>query len=356
MARTVPPHPRNPRDQDTVLAPVSTRPVPTSFGDAPKIETNVAPRKRLEPETSFQPDRTIALTPPVNVASVPQRSPFRYPGGKTWLVPHIRSWLARKTHRVDVLIEPFAGGGIVGLTAAFEGLAQHVVLVERDPHVAAVWQTILGGDAPWLADQILHFDLNRTAVRQIFGQEPRTQRERAFATLLRNRVQRGGILAPGAGLLKNGENGRGLRSRWYPETLARRIADIAGMRARFTFIAGDGHAVIRRYAAEANTAFFVDPPYTVAGRRLYAYWQVDHRQLFGLLAGVKGDVLMTCDSTPTIAALAQEFRFETAPVAMKNAHHAKRTELLVAKDLSWRAEVVNEAEAETGNEERAFPA
>ncbi len=23
----------------------------------------------------------------VNVASVPQRSPFRYPGGKTWLVP-----------------------------------------------------------------------------------------------------------------------------------------------------------------------------------------------------------------------------------------------------------------------------
>ena len=30
---------------------------------------------------------------PVNVASVPQRSPFRYPGGKTWLIPHIRRWL-----------------------------------------------------------------------------------------------------------------------------------------------------------------------------------------------------------------------------------------------------------------------
>ena len=26
----------------------------------------------------------------VNVASVPQRSPFRYPGGKTWLVPQVR--------------------------------------------------------------------------------------------------------------------------------------------------------------------------------------------------------------------------------------------------------------------------
>ena len=31
--------------------------------------------------------------PVVNVASVPQRSPLRYPGGKTWLIPHIREWL-----------------------------------------------------------------------------------------------------------------------------------------------------------------------------------------------------------------------------------------------------------------------
>lgn len=29
----------------------------------------------------------------VNVASVPFRSPFRYPGGKTWLVPQIRHCL-----------------------------------------------------------------------------------------------------------------------------------------------------------------------------------------------------------------------------------------------------------------------
>ena len=29
----------------------------------------------------------------VNVASGKQLSPFRYPGGKTWLVPTVRSWL-----------------------------------------------------------------------------------------------------------------------------------------------------------------------------------------------------------------------------------------------------------------------
>ena len=64
--------------------------------------------------------------------------------------------------------------------------------------------------------------------------------------------------------MKTGENGRGLNSRWYPETLARRIQEIAGVRERFSFIEGDAFEIIRRYADDENAAFFVDPPYTVA--------------------------------------------------------------------------------------------
>src|SRR5512136_943651 len=79
----------------------------------------------------------------VNVASVPQRSPFRYPGGKTWLVPRIRQWLHSFPLRPQNFIEPFAGGAIVGLTIAFEQLANQVILVERDEQIAAVWQTII---------------------------------------------------------------------------------------------------------------------------------------------------------------------------------------------------------------------
>lgn len=56
----------------------------------------------------------------VNVSSVPQRSPFRYPGGKTWLVPTSRKWF-RHSSMCDTLIEPFCGGGITGLTAVSEG-------------------------------------------------------------------------------------------------------------------------------------------------------------------------------------------------------------------------------------------
>src|SRR6266496_3681821 len=95
----------------------------------------------------------------VNVASVPQRSPFRYPGGKTWLVPRIRQWLATKPGKPDQMIEPFAGGGIVGLTVAFEGLANSVLMVELDDDVAAVWEVILRDDGATLAEDIALFQL-----------------------------------------------------------------------------------------------------------------------------------------------------------------------------------------------------
>ncbi len=65
----------------------------------------------------------------VNVASVPLRSPFRYPGGKTWLVPYIRRWLASCNSRPMEFIEPFAGGGIISLTVAAESLSDHVTMV-----------------------------------------------------------------------------------------------------------------------------------------------------------------------------------------------------------------------------------
>ena len=284
-----------------------------------------------EPELPYRTAADVNASEPVNVASVPQRSPFRYPGGKTWLVPYIRSWLRSKERHPSVLVEPFAGGATVGLTAGFEGLVQHVVFVENDPNVASVWQAIFGGQAQWLAESIERFDLTRQNVLRVLQGEAISQRERAFSTILRNRVQRGGIMADGAGLVKNGENGKGLSSRWYPQTLARRIREISLVRDRFLFIEGDGIDVIRRYADVDDAVFFVDPPYTVAARRLYHRWQVDHRALFELLSKVKGDVLLTYDNTREVVSLAREFGFEMELLAPKQDGEAKMTKLLIGK-------------------------
>ncbi|MBX3740103.1 MAG: DNA adenine methylase [Akkermansiaceae bacterium] len=272
---------------------------------------------------------------PVNVASVPQRSPFRYPGGKTWFVPYLRDWLLSKPELPDRFIEPFAGGGIMSLTVAFEKLAKDVIFSELDADIAAVWKVMLSEHAEWLAKEILRFDLSMNNVRKILDSSSKAVQKRAFQTIIRNRVQRGGIMAPGAGLVKAGENGRGLKSRWYPETLARRIREIYHLRNRLTFIEGDAFDLLHRLKNDKNAVFFIDPPYTIAAKRLYTKWEIDHRQLFEGLQKCKGDFLMTYDNTPEISALAAEFNFESRPVAMKSTHHAKMTELLIGRDFQW---------------------
>ena len=272
---------------------------------------------------------------PVNVSSVPHRSPFRYPGGKTWLVPYIRDWLRSKSARPGRLIEPFAGGGIVSLTVVFERLAKHAIFAELDADVAAVWRVVLNGQADWLAKQILHFDLTFENVRKVLDHPTDNLRERAFQTILRNRVQRGGIMAAGAGLVKTGEKGRGLNSRWYPQTLAQRIREINRLRDRLTFVEGDGFALIEEHKADEDAVFYIDPPYTLAARRLYTKWQIDHARLFAAMRDCRGDFLMSYDNTVEVVELAKQNGFETRAISMKNTHHAKMTELLIGKDLSW---------------------
>ena len=271
----------------------------------------------------------------VNVAKVPQRSPFRYAGGKTWLIPQIRKWLLCVGGKDKELFEPFAGGGIVSLTAAFEDLVDRVTMVEKDEGVAAVWQVVLSGGAQSLAEKIVNFNLTpETAIEAIESAEQSLE-SLAFATIVKNRVNRGGILADGASFMKNGENGKGITSRWYPETLSKRLLLIDKIKAKIQFLAGDGLAVCEQNAARQDAIYFIDPPYFKASRRLYRYSAVNHEALFLLASKLKGEFLMSYDHVDEVKYLASRYGLAIQPIAMKNTHHAHKTELLIGRNLDW---------------------
>ena len=276
---------------------------------------------------------------PVNVASVPQRSPFRYPGGKTWFVPRLREWLRSLGHKPTCLVEPFAGGGIVSLTAVFENLTETALMVELDAEVAAVWQTILSGGAEGLASRILSFEMSRENAIKELSKKSDLIEERAFQTIIKNRTLHGGILAEGSGFLKNGEAGRGILSRWYPSTLAKRLRNIDLVREQLHFEHGNAFTVLERYQKSATTIFFIDPPYTAggkkAGSRLYNHSELDHEALFAACAALAGDFIMTYDNAEEVQALAKKHSFMAKPIPMKNTHHAAMTELVIGRDLRW---------------------
>lgn len=278
----------------------------------------------------------------VNVASVPQRSPFRYPGGKTWFVPTFREWINNMAVKPRILVEPFAGGGIISLTALFENLVDKVVMVEKDEEIAAVWQTVVDGHADWIADRILAFEITKDNLIKELKKDYKDIKHIAFQTILKNRTFHGGILAEGAGILKHGENGKGILSRWYPKTIAKRFRNLSLVASRIDFICGDGLQVIKDYATKKDAVFFVDPPYTAggkrAGRRLYRHYEIDHEQLFQICESLEGDFLMTYDMAEEVKSLTRNHGFEMKPVAMRTTHHTEMTELVIGRNLSWMSD------------------
>ena len=271
----------------------------------------------------------------VNVASVPQRSPFRYPGGKTWLIPTARKWFSSASNNAE-LIEPFAGGGIISLTAAAENYFNHIIMTELDKDVAAVWETIFSEkDYDWLSNKILNFIVSPENIYDVELHANDGTKERAFSTIVRNRMNHGGILAKGSGKIKTGEGGKGLSSRWYPETLVRRITEANKLRDKIQFINKDAFEIMRQHQNNSNAYFFIDPPYTIAGRRLYNLFDVDHRQIFEITSKLQGHFLLTYDDTTEIRNFAEEFRLPYKTIPMQTTHLIKKEELLISDNFEW---------------------
>lgn len=254
------------------------------------------------------------------------------------MLPVIESWLLKRCSRPRVLLEPFAGGASASLFAVSTGLVDRAVLVEIDPDVAVVWQCILSPTVERLCRLIIDFEMGTDALQVAISKSGESAVDRAFAVLLRNRTRYGGILATGAGRLKEGENGKGLLSRWYPQTISDRIRCIHALRDRISIQIADGLSVMPLHNSN-EVVCFVDPPYIgtrqSAGRRLYQHNDVPVDQVFAACNAFAGDFLLTHEDDALIREFAQTHKFQIRPVHMKARSHLRKRELLISKDMSW---------------------
>jgi len=265
-------------------------------------------------------------------------SPFRYPGGKSRLRATVISWMRGLGFRPTHFVEPFAGGASVGLAVAELDLADHVTLAEIDPDVASVWQVILNGQADAFARRIRNFSLSHKSAKEVISKQPNNSLAKAFRCLLLNRISRAGIMAPGSGWLNQGENGNGIHSRWYPETLAQRVESTHALRAKLTFDPRDGLEVLKTFSTESHAVAFVDPPYAVkgrgAGRRLYTHCDVDCDKLFQIVTRFRGPMIITYHRSVIIERLADAAGIERHTVTMQTGHTRSKRELIMYKSAS----------------------
>ena len=260
-------------------------------------------------------------------------SPFRYPGGKTSLRPYVLDWLLTLPKPPEVFVEPFAGGASVGLAVADQNAAAKVILIEKDPEVAAFWRVAFSPSARKLAEQIMSFVPGRRTVKEILRRNDETDIEIAFRCLVRNRFQYGGVMAPGAGLLRDGEAEKGIHSRWYPKTLCERLAALRKLATRIQVIEADGLVCLRKHTSNPNAAMFIDPPYVVDGEgpgsRLYKFSDVEPADVFSALVGSRASWMITYHGHPKVSQLAKSVGFLVESVRMRTAHHASKEEWII---------------------------
>jgi DNA adenine methylase len=253
-------------------------------------------------------------------------SPFRYPGGKSWFYPVFKEWFEKTGSRT--LVELFAGGASIGLRSLESGLCDRLVMIELDPGVAAVWQTILGNQWRALISRIEGFEPTLSEYKNEIIQKPKSKLSIGWQALLKNRLNHGGIIAPGAAPLKRGEADRGLGSRWYPETLVSRIHRIRELRGKIEFHHGDALPLLQMRNWD-GCAFFVDPPYPVAGRRLYSHCQIDDADLLAKLKQTGRPFLATYENLDTVRSIAVELGLNIDHALMFARCHVHRTELII---------------------------
>ena len=84
-----------------------------------------------------------------------------------------------------------------------------------------------------------------------------------------------------------------------------------------------------------NLFFFIDPPYTVAGKRLYNHFDVDHYRIFEFASQMQGHFLLTYDNTNEVRGLAESFNLQYKTIPMQTTHLVTKEELLISDNFDW---------------------
>lgn len=180
------------------------------------------------------------------LATARYQSPLRYPGAKSTLAPIIARLVnsAKRSARIreiNLLVEPFAGGGSVSLRLVGAGVVDRVLLADADPLVAAFWQEAAANTAnlidrmwdewrtyvqPGGSIAVARWDYWRAWTPPAGTSAAAARREAAVKALFLNRTTFSGILHGRAGPVggRTQVSDYSIGARWTPQAIEDRLA------------------------------------------------------------------------------------------------------------------------------------
>lgn len=269
------------------------------------------------------------------------RSPLRYPGGKSKLIPYIMETL--KLNRLDggVYVEPFAGGAAIAWHLLFEDQVERVYINDLSPSIFAFWYSVLN-----CTDHLCDLIENTPVTidewykqRDIQNSTNASLIERGFSTFFLNRTNRSGIIKAGVigGLSQEGSYK--IDCRFNKAALTERINNIANRKENIHLSNLDAVDFIAEVLPDIGDKCLVniDPPYYVKGKGLYQNFleHDDHYRLFEYVKGIRQPWIITYDDTPEINDIYSEFKPQPFGLTYTAQVKRKGTEIIIhSPDMS----------------------
>ena len=281
-------------------------------------------------------------------------SPFRYPGGKSFLTGYLAAAVQELPTDQDAhYLEPYCGGAGAALGLLAQNAVSKVHINDSDIRVYSAWRAMLADNERFINELRSRPATIETwhECREIVSQTPNGYSfELGFATFFINRTSRAGIVlgsGPIGGYAQEG-NWK-IDARYYPETISKRLKWLGGKAAQIELSNEDGIAFLKRKSKQLRShpaLYFIDPPYVKAGGRLYlnAMDEQKHRELAEFLKDeMRGKWVLTYDNHPLIRELYHSCSIRLLQVNYSLSQTRKEAELMVEPYILTAAETAEPA-------------
>lgn len=251
---------------------------------------------------------------------------IRYPGSKD---KHMR-FLADKIP-ARRLCEPFAGTAAVTFALLREGQLASVWINDIDPGIAALWTAVRSAPAQ-LARKVERYTPSARDFYE-FKEHPHapTAVETAFRKIVLHQISYSG-LGLKAGSPIGGRDQRGTYKadcRYNGAKLSAKVRELGKLLASCSDVEVTSLPWDEVLPEATDYFLYLDPPYVVRGKELYAHGELDHGALARALY-LRDSWLLSYDDAPEVRDLYEPWaRVDTEPVR-SHLHHKKISDVVIA--------------------------
>lgn len=215
---------------------------------------------------------------------------FRYPGGKTRLLPYIRRSLEKWESQSDRFHDCFVGGGSVALDFARRNPDHKIFLNDADEWIYSFWLIVSGNGREGELDRLISMCQVRPTVSlfmELRNFSPTSDVERAYQALFFNRTTFSGIRSSGPIGGYEQKSRYTVDCRYNPDAITMGIREANELLRDRTWVS---NLDIFEYLPSNEGIMYLDPPYFDKGEQLYTVSldTDDHYKLASVLRGMSG--------------------------------------------------------------------